>query len=40
MNHMKDCNAMQYGYYLDPITFERDFKGDWVDYSSNIVVGI
>lgn len=28
MNYMKDCNAIQYRYYLVLITFERDFKGD------------
>ena len=29
---MKDCNTMQYGYYLVLITFKRDFKGDWVGW--------
>lgn len=38
MNRMKDYNTMQYGYYLVLITFERDFRGDWVDVGGNTII--
>lgn len=39
MNHMKNCNAIQCGYYLVLISCECEFTMDWVQYVGDIIVG-